>query len=275
MHRFAYVLLLVLALLLPSPAAAIMNGEPDTASPHHNVGYTLVKKSGSPDLLFWCSGTLIAPDVFLTASHCTDWLDIWLARGEAEKIYVTFDPQADPDPAANTRLFEVDLVVTHPNYTWWGRRSDDHDIAVLILSERVPDRYPDIQPAGLPSAGLLDDLQVKGGLHGQHFTVVGYGASYRENGHGPPRFPGEGERRVAVSEYRALNRARVHLSQNPSHDLGGSCFGDSGGPSFLGDTDIIAGIIIDGDQSCRATNILYRVDTESARSFLEPFVDLP
>ena len=50
---------------------------------------------------------------------------------------------------------------------------------------------------------------------------------------------------------------------------------DSGGPNFLGDTDIVAGTTITGDFVCRATNVDYRLDTASARSFLGQYVSLP
>jgi hypothetical protein len=41
------------------------------------------------------------------------------------------------------------------------------------------------------------------------------------------------------------------------------------------ETDIIAGITITGDALCKSTNVIYRLDTESARAFLEDFVALP
>jgi len=60
---------------------------------------------------------------------------------------------------------------------------------------------------------------------------------------------------------------------------GGTCYGDSGGPNFLGagasETNIIAGTTVTGDTPCRATNVDYRLDTPSARSFLGQFVTLP
>ena len=59
----------------------------------------------------------------------------------------------------------------------------------------------------------------------------------------------------------------------------GTFYGDSGGPNFLGagssETDIIAGITITGDSLCKSTNVIYRLDTESARAFLDDFVALP
>jgi hypothetical protein len=53
----------------------------------------------------------------------------------------------------------------------------------------------------------------------------------------------------------------------------------SGGPNFLGagasETRVIAATTITGDSSCRSTNVDYRLDTPSARSFLANFVSLP
>jgi hypothetical protein len=60
---------------------------------------------------------------------------------------------------------------------------------------------------------------------------------------------------------------------------GGTCYGDSGGPNFLGagssETNIVAATTITGDFMCRATNVVYRMDTPSARAFLGQFVTLP
>jgi secreted trypsin-like serine protease len=57
------------------------------------------------------------------------------------------------------------------------------------------------------------------------------------------------------------------------------CYGDSGGPNFLGsgsgETNIIAGTTITGDTPCHSTNVDYRLDTPSARSFLRNYVTLP
>jgi hypothetical protein len=40
------------------------------------------------------------------------------------------------------------------------------------------------------------------------------------------------------------------------------------------ETNIIAGITITGDALCKSTNVIYRLDTESAREFLKAFVTL-
>lgn len=66
---------------------------------------------------------------------------------------------------------------------------------------------------------------------------------------------------------------------NPARGDGGTCYGDSGGPNFLGagadETNIVAAITVTGDFMCRSTNVVYRLDTESARTFLSQFVTLP
>ena len=62
---------------------------------------------------------------------------------------------------------------------------------------------------------------------------------------------------------------------NPSTGSGGTCFGDSGGPHFLGSSRLVVSITVTGDRFCRATDVTYRTDTASARDFLDDFVDLP
>lgn len=62
-----------------------------------------------------------------------------------------------------------------------------------------------------------------------------------------------------------------------SRDLGGACYGDSGGSNFVvidGEL-ILAATTIDGEVPCYATNVAYRMDTPPARDFLEEFVTLP
>lgn len=66
---------------------------------------------------------------------------------------------------------------------------------------------------------------------------------------------------------------------NPSTGNGGTCYGDSGGPHFLGagssETTTIVSITVTGDRFCRATDKTYRLDTASALSFLSEFVSIP
>ena len=59
---------------------------------------------------------------------------------------------------------------------------------------------------------------------------------------------------------------------------GGNVLGhDSGGPNFFdyAGTRLLAAVTITGDTPCRATNVVYRLDTASARQFLSAYVRLP
>jgi secreted trypsin-like serine protease len=81
----------------------------------------------------------------------------------------------------------------------------------------------------------------------------------------------------ALQSALTLEKAWLLLSMNPSTGSGGACYGDSGGPHFLGgvESNLIVSITITGDAMCRATDKTYRLDTEAAREFLDDFVALP
>jgi hypothetical protein len=110
-------------------------------------------------------------------------------------------------------------------------------------------------------------------------TPVGYGDRTVTNGPGGKTYGDVDTRYFATGTLNSVTPSWLHLSGNPSHGDGGTCYGDSGGPNFLGadstETNIIAAITITGDAVCRATNVDYRLDTASARSFLGQYVPLP
>jgi Trypsin len=137
----------------------------------------------------------------------------------------------------------------------------------------VDDAVQGITPARLPEAGSLSFLPV-----GTRFTAVGYGAQSVTIEQGPT-FHYADVRYVATGGLLALNRSWLRISMNPALGDGGTCYGDSGGPNFLGagetETNIVAGTTITGDFMCRATNVDYRMDTPSARAFLGQYVTLP
>jgi hypothetical protein len=43
----------------------------------------------------------------------------------------------------------------------------------------------------------------------------------------------------------------------------------------MGASDMVVSLTVTGDAWCRATDVTYRLDTESARAYLSEFVDLP
>jgi trypsin len=253
--RTTGVLLSLAALLTTAaPAFAIVSGEPDGDS-HGNVGLLAAYIPGY-GLIAACSGTLISPTVFLTAAHCTAPLQ---AMG-VEFALVTFD-----QAPSRYSHFLPGRMYTSPYFN--QRKSDPRDIAVVVFNSPVEG----VTPATLPTAGLLDGMD----LRDTRFTPVGYGANGWVPARGGPWFYDDGTRRVASSSFNALTPAWLRLSQNPAKGDSGTCYGDSGGPNFIGASDVIAAITITGDAVCRATNVAYRLDTPYARWFLSGFVALP
>lgn len=247
--------------LITAAASAITYGEPDGGR-HPFVGAIAIEFEG--EKILFCSGTLIAPDVFLTAAHCFAGLE---AIGITQ-AWVTFDEKFDP--VANT--FYSGYYEMQEGFGQNFARLND--LAVVVLDEPVVG----ITPATLPPAGYLDALGPQG-LRDMSFTSVGYGVQERVVGGGPPEFGPSGSRRVSVGSFSALNKNWLRLSMNPARGDGGTCYGDSGGPNFAGagatETNMVVGVTSTGDVPCRATNVIYRVDTPSAREFLAQFVTLP
>jgi secreted trypsin-like serine protease len=239
---------LAAALALAAPAAAITDGAPD-GDAHPNVGGLVAATQYSDGTWIYCSGTLISPAVFLTAAHCA----------EGDRVRVTFDSAYRDGDMVYAGTFHAD-----PAY---GKtQSDPHDIAVVVLDKAIKG----ITPARLPKADSLSDLSGT-----QQFTSVGYGAYEVTNQPGGPEYLYNDVRGVATGTLNSINSAWLRISMNPSTGNGGTCYGDSGGPNFLGTTDIVAATTITGDAVCRSTNVDYRLDTTSARTFLGRYVSLP
>jgi Trypsin len=243
--------------LAAAPASAITNGVPD-GNGHPEVGALIADQVFSDGTWAYCSGTLIAPTVVVTAAHCGD-------PGQTT-ARVSFSSQYhDGD------TLYVGRYIPDPRYR--GAQSDPFDIAVVVFASPVPG----ITPARLPAAGLLDRLKADGTLAGAAFTSVGYGSLLPVNGPGGKTYTYTDTRNVASGSLNSLTPAWLRLSQNASTGNGGTCYGDSGGPNFLGGrtSNLLVATTITGDTPCRSTNVDYRLDTDSARSFLGQFLTLP
>lgn len=237
------------ALALTARAEAIVYGTPD-GNGHPNVAGLVSDTQYSDGTWLYCTGTLISPTVVLTAAHCND---------DGARARVTFDPAYQDGDRTYSGTFHSD-----PAYP--GPTSDPHDIAVIVLDQAVTG----IAPAKLPKLNSLSKLPKD-----QTFTSVGYGAYEVTNGPGGHAYLYDDVRNVATGTLNATNKNWLRISGNPATGDGGTCYGDSGGPNFLGTTNIVAGITITGDAICRATNVVYRTDTAVAREFLDGYVKLP
>ncbi len=265
---FALMLAVVAGSLVFSPkTAAITYGFVDSKNAFANTGAFIAKSPTTGEIFPICSGTMITPNVFLTASHCTLFFEQDLAP-EGFVAYVSLDGSIPFGPLTSnkTQLLPVAHVVTNPNFN--PAQSDSGDIGVLILQKDVRG----VTPATLPTCGLLDQLVAQNGLKSAIFTPVGYGVQNRVVGGGVPFFQDLNPipRMFAFSSFNSLNGGYLRLSQNQSTGNSGTCFGDSGGPNFLtvNGQQILVAITITGDSVCRSTNVDYRLDIPSAQGFL-------
>jgi hypothetical protein len=250
---FAGIVVGVACLIPAGSASAITNGTND-GNGHPEVGMMLAQQVHADGTWTRCTGTLISSNVFLTAAHCE--------IPGVSQVKVTFDSAYVAPGTTYTGTWHAD-----PAYR--GAQGDPHDIAVIVL-----DSSPGIAPAQLPAAGSNGNLPKN-----QQFTSVGYGTGKAVNGPGGHTFPIDDVRHVAVGTLNSITKSWLRISQNASHGDGGTCYGDSGGPNFLGagssETRIVAATTITGDTSCGSTNVDYRLDTPSARSFLSGWVAVP
>ncbi|MFO7622906.1 MAG: trypsin-like serine protease [Anaerolineales bacterium] len=252
MKRFLILAVLLLILALGAlPAAAITGGELDGEA-HPNVGLMIADIDGEP--AWRCSGTLIAPRVFLTAGHCTG------DGATGARVWFDSDMTANPEYPYGGETSYEGTPIPHPLYVWGG--GDHHDVGVVILDEVVTG----IEPATLATPDLLGQLKkvqtLRGGYaEGVYFRSVGYGGTLES--WPPPVLAYERIRRVSESQYVALTPVHLHLSQRAVFGESGSCFGDSGGPIFWDDpqgNEILVAVTSTGDMQCIATGLDYRVD---------------
>ena len=167
---------------------------------------------------------------------------------------------AVPDYPAGGVVALEGTPIPHPGFG--SGDSNPYDVGVVILDHPVTD----IVPALMPDPDLLGQLRKDrilrpGGPDGAWFTSVGYGGALES--WPPPVLFYDKIRRVAESEYVALTPFWVHVTQKAVFEESGTCFGDSGGPSYWVDdegNEIVIAVTSTGDAQCIATGLNYRVD---------------
>ncbi|MEV4489083.1 trypsin-like serine protease [Micromonospora coxensis] len=270
------------------PASAINTYNAQPAPERTEVGALIAQwdrdgDPATPDVVDWyCTGTMIDRNTFLTAAHCTtDW-----PQGVRFYVSLAQDVQGELDAAHAAGLTPAQVAArvgvegtAHDSPDYPGNSADSHDIAVVEFDDTqaaaLAARWS-FTPATLPAAGQLDALGPRA-LDAARWEVMGYGTQEAERGPGGHTHPGGGVRMKAEVGFDALNKTWVRLAMNEPRGYGGACYGDSGGPNFvtLDGQRILAATTITGDSPCYATNVVYRLDTDSARGFLDDFVELP
>jgi hypothetical protein len=259
-------------MLLATPASAVTFGEPD-GNDHPYVGIVYFEQ---PSGIWRCSGTLLAPKVMLTAGHCTAEFgvpnyDTWVSFDEV----ITFPPDLDLDDddafkAYLDKHFIHGQAVPHPQYADFSEFPNTYDVGVVLLDK----------PVRLKKYGQLPDLWLLNSILENHldreFTPVGYGLQ----GYIPPLYSAERSRyqsMVSLIEVNSFNNGdqqSAKFTNNPGggNGVGGTCFGDSGGPVFYGDSNVIGAVVSWGITPCIGVDYQFRVDTPVAQDFVKQFL---
>ena len=147
---------------------------------------------------------------------------------------------------------------THPQYD--PNAFYRYDLGVVVLDKPFKRK----KYGALPQQDVLDDLATRRGQQDLTFTAVGYGLQKAFLDATAWIEQAQKVRIDAHSHLVQINSAftgdfSVLLSNNAN--TGGTCFGDSGGPNFIGTSNVIGGVTSYGNNdTCAGTGGVYRFD---------------
>ena len=292
----AFVTALAASLVIAiAPVGAITYGQPD-AGEHPYVGFMIFFDASEPGW-FSCSGTLLDSDTFLTAGHCTfpvatdgeesdpvtpggndvwvtfaptDVLAGWPARADypdEESLYQARSAWLDANPD-----YVSGVAIPDSRYDEFSGFPVNYDLGVVQLDSLVVmGTYGELAPLG-----SAEDLAGNPPTRNNALVeTVGYGIQSVEP------FPmDEASRWKSTSRIVEVNASiarggNLHTLNNPSAigGVGGSCFGDSGGPVFVNNTNQLIAVVSFGfSLTCHGADYSWRVDTQPSYDFILPFL---
>jgi hypothetical protein len=202
--------------------------------------------------------------------------DVWFSVNENDDHWdgwpLTFDEDGELNFPTQQARYEARRNFLNANPLWVRATSfphpeyDDrafflHDVGVIELDDALAGPY-----ATIPSAAYLERYAGRRNEH--RFEVVGYGL---ERAH--PVFEFGGDTRMKAAP-RLLNlvsnppKTYIQLSNNPA--TGGTCFGDSGGPTFDNTNSLLVVAVTSFGYSPNCTGVggAYRIDQPDDLAFL-------
>src|SRR5574341_737593 len=274
---FSLVVASAILAVVVAPGAAVQYGQPD-GNGHPYVGLVVFYDSNKVPL--WrCTGTLLSATVFLTAGHCTG-IDPDLGFGPSyAQVWFDAGPIAF-DPAFTGGSCNVGGPYTtypcaggtwgtpppHPGWNGFLTIPNTHDIGVVVLDTAHSGPYGVVAPVG-----YLLSLAGKRGQQDASFSLVGYGLQSVK-----PVRVGLRERFVGtvtiVQLVNALTdgyNARFSSDPGQGNGPGGTCFGDSGGPVFADNSNVIVAVnsfVL--NLNCKGSGYGFRTDTQLSADFL-------
>ena len=262
-RHFLSLLTALLCLLTFAPTAgAITNGQFDADNQYSYVGLVAFFDEDG-EYMHRCSGTLISPTVVLTAGHCTFG---------TTSAYVFFDPDLSDSELDFSNVLRDGVrgtPHTYPGYDDFATFPNTGDVGVVVLSRQVrSDTY-----GTLPEAGVLDTYTSKKGQQSITVTVVGYGVQQLAGADVSERKRFFGTSKINNVNSSLTDGFNLQTSNNSGRYTGGTCFGDSGGPVFLGTSTTVVAVTSFGiSPNCTGVDYSYRIDQEPVLAWISSFL---
>lgn len=198
-----------------------------------------------------CTGTLVAPDIVLTAAHCIHPATLGLSSpaqvtARTEVVLDTIDATRSGGRVIAARDTVVITAFAEPG---------DPDVGLIFLAQAVTDRAP--TPLNLTPAGAQTGVAV---------TMVGYGET--ASGSVGRLLYTAPKSSVSCAGFGVNNALFLCFDQRSGP---GICSGDSGGPALAEVDGVVkvVGVTSFGDRDCTVLGAHMRTDAIVTRDFLQ------